>query len=93
MHTACVTLLNKKGYKMNELRRAEIRNIISVIESIPEKIQKVLEDEQEYNDNMPENLELSSHKEKSDYAIERLEDAQFYLVTDTTIDLLKDAIG
>jgi len=78
---------------MNELRRADIRNIISVIESIPEKIQKVLEDEQEYNDNMPENLELSTHKFKSDNAIERLEDAQFYLDIETAIDSLRDAIG
>ena len=93
MHTACVTLLNKKGYKMNELRRVDIRNIISVIESIPEKIQSVLDEEQEYNDNMPENLEFSIRKSKSDYAIERLEDAQFYLDIDTTIDSLKDAIG
>ena len=78
---------------MNELRRADIRNIISVIESIPEKIQSVLDEEQEYNDNMPENLELSTHKFKSDNAIERLEDAEFYLDLDTTIDSLKDAIG
>ena len=78
---------------MNELRRADIRNIISVIESIPEKIQSVLDEEQEYNDNMPENLEFSIRKSKSDYAIERLEDAQFYLDIDTTIDSLKDAIG
>ena len=78
---------------MNELRRADIRNIISVIESIPEKIQSVLDEEQEYNDNMPESLELSTHKLKSDYALERLEDAQYYLNIDTTVDSLKDAIG
>ena len=93
MHTACVTLLNKKGYKMNELRRVDIRNIISVIESIPEKIQSVLDEEQEYNDNMPENLEFSIHKEKSDYAIESLESAEFYLDIETAIDSLRDAIG
>ena len=78
---------------MNELRRADIRNIISVIEAIPEKIQSVLDEEQEYSDNMPESLELSTHKFKSDNALERLEDAQFYLDLDTTIDSLKDAIG
>jgi len=78
---------------MNGARRKEITAIINTLESIPERIQKVLDDEQEYNDNMPENLELSIHKEKSDYAIESLESAEFYLDMETAIDSLKDAIG
>ena len=78
---------------MNGARRKEITAIINTLESIPEKIQSVLDEEQEYSDNMPESLELSTHKFKSDNALERLEDAQFYLDLDTTIDSLKDAIG
>ena len=78
---------------MNGARRKEITAIINTLESIPEKIQKVLEDEQEYNHNMPEHLELSDRKGKSDWAMGRLLDAEFYLNINNTIDSLKDAIG
>lgn len=85
--------LTKGTNEMNGARRKEITAIINTLESIPTKIEKVLEDEQEYNDNIPENLQLSSQQEKSDFAIESLESAEFYLDIDTAIDSLRDAIG
>ena len=47
---------------MNGARRKEITAIINTLESLPERIRKVRDDEREYNHNMPENLELSDRK-------------------------------
>ena len=60
---------------MNKERRAKIAKIISDLESIKERLQDVLDDEQNVFDNMPENLQCSMRGEESETAIECMNEA------------------
>ena len=60
---------------MNNQRRKEIRNVTKDLENIMEKINGILSDEQDYYDNMPENLQGSMRGMDSDDAISNLNDA------------------
>ena len=44
---------------MNKTRRGEIQKIMDKIEDLKEEIEAIQADEQEYIDNMPENLQGS----------------------------------
>ena len=41
---------------MNNTRRKEITSIIEQVEELKDKLENILADEDEYRDNMPENL-------------------------------------
>lgn len=69
---------------MNKDRRLKIASIINNIEAVKEILQSVLSDEQDYFDNMPENLQSSMRAEASEEAIEIMENA---------IEMLEDAVG
>jgi predicted RNase H-like HicB family nuclease len=58
---------------MNNTRREEIQKITDVLQDILYDIELVLSDEQEYFDNMPENLQFSERGERSEEAISNLE--------------------
>ena len=60
---------------MNKQRRKSISEIIRNIESIKLSLENVLSDEQDYFDNMPENLQGSIRGEESEEAIDILEEA------------------
>lgn len=60
---------------MNKQRRQEIQNIINSIEAIRPDIESVLNDEREYRDNMPENLQSSEKYDIADAAVDNLESA------------------
>ena len=60
---------------MNNTRRKNIAIAIEELEGIKEKIETLLEEEQEYFDNMPENLQQSEKAEKAENAISSLENA------------------
>ena len=59
---------------MNKIRRKEIEAVISRLESIKDDIDNILSDEQDYYDNIPENLQSSERAENSEEAIEILEE-------------------
>jgi hypothetical protein len=59
---------------MNKVRRKEISGIIARLEAIKSDIDCVLSDEQDYYDNIPENLQSSERTEQSEEAIEILEE-------------------
>ena len=66
---------------MNKDRRKILAQLQERLEAIKDEIQSVLEDEEEYRDNMPENLQGSEKYEKADnacdnlsYAVDSLED-------------------
>lgn len=67
---------------MNNTRRNQIRELISKLETINfeldvlrGEIESTKEEEQEYYDNIPENLQNSERAENSEYAIDDLDSA------------------
>ena len=75
---------------MNKYRRKDIEKIIKHLEEIKEEINNVCSEEQEYYDNIPENLQTSEKAENSQNAISDLENAECSL--DDVIDALQSAI-
>jgi len=61
---------------MNKYRRKDIEDLIKKLESIQEEIKTITDEEQEYYDNIPENLQMSEKAENSQNAISDLEDAE-----------------
>ena len=57
---------------MNKQRRNEIKNLSQRLRQINSGLQKVLDDEQDYYDNIPENLQTSSRADDSEEAIDQL---------------------
>lgn len=76
---------------MNKARRKELEPVISNLNEIQGKddlyacindLEKIRDDEQDYYDNIPENLQYSQRAEDSEAAIDNLEEA---------LDLLNEA--
>ena len=57
---------------MNKQRRNEIKNLSQRLRQINSGLQKVLDDEQDYYDNIPENLQTSSRADDYEEAIDQL---------------------
>lgn len=60
---------------MNNTRRARINDLIRDLERKKSEVESILSEEQDYYDNMPENLQMSSRAEAAEAAISNLEDA------------------
>lgn len=60
---------------MNKLRRTTLHKIIAQLEELKEALSDLQDDEEDYRDNIPENLQGSSKYEKSDEAVSNIEDA------------------
>lgn len=60
---------------MNKQRRKEISAVITKLENIKEELENILGDEQDYYDNIPENLQMSERADQSSEAIDIMEDA------------------
>ena len=69
---------------MNKARRKELETVISNLNEIQGKddlyacindLKKIRDDEQDYYDNIPENLQYSQRAEDSEAAIDNLEEA------------------
>ena len=58
---------------MNKLRRQKIREVRKEIENCKESLQKILNEEQDYFDNIPENLQCSMRGTNSEDAIDVME--------------------
>lgn len=69
---------------MNKARRANIKETVNLIGRAKWMLESILDEEQEYYDNIPENLQTSQRAEDSEDAISNLEDA---------ISNLEEAIG
>lgn len=61
---------------MNNYRRKDIANIIQSLEELKEQITNVKNEEQDYFDNIPENLQMSERAENSQNAISELENSE-----------------
>lgn len=60
---------------MNKMRRSDIDDLITALEKLKEKVEDILNAEQNYYDNMPENLQSSNRADAAEEAISNLEDA------------------
>ena len=60
---------------MNANRRKEIAKIVTELEELKSRLETVLEEEQEYYDNVPENLQNSERYQESEEYISYMEDA------------------
>lgn len=58
---------------MNKQRREKIREVRNEIETCMNKLQTILDEEQDYFDNMPENLQGSMRGSDSEDAIDTME--------------------
>ena len=69
---------------MNKQRKQKIRQVIANIEICRENLENLLDEEQDYFDNMPENLQGSIRGSNSEDAIDIME---------SCIDSLEDVIN
>ena len=60
---------------MNKQRRATLNQISELISNVYEDLESCKDQEEEYRDNMPENLQGSERYEKADNAVNMLEEA------------------
>lgn len=73
---------------MNKQRREKIREVRNEIESCKNKLQIILDEEQDYFDNMPENLQGSMRGSSSEDAIDTLTEC-----IDELDEIIKELIG
>lgn len=60
---------------MNKERRKNLRDIADRLEELKDSLDGLLGEEEEYRDNIPENLQGSERYEKADDAVSNLEEA------------------
>lgn len=63
------------GSEMNNVRRKNIEKVIGMISDARSLLEELMEEEEEYRDNMPENLQGSERYEKADEACYNMEEA------------------
>lgn len=69
---------------MNKARRKALDEVISKIEEAKELLENLQAEEEEYRDNMPENLQCSERYEAADAAVDNMSSA---------VDALDEAIS
>lgn len=65
--------MNKERRKRIELVKNKIDNILSIINETKGEIEEIKDEEQDYFDNIPENLQSGERASKSENAIDLLE--------------------
>lgn len=68
---------------MNKARRKELNEVIEKINDAKELLENIMCDEEEYRDNMPENLQSSERYEQAEAACDAMQEA---------LDQLEEAI-
>lgn len=75
---------------MNRMRRKEIESIMDALEAVRMRVDEVNEEEADYRDNIPENLQGSERYEKADDAVSNLEEALECI--ENALEYLEDAM-
>lgn len=60
---------------MNKQRRQDVKSVIRIIKNAISTLENIKEDEEDYFDNMPENLQYSMRGQDSEEFIDDMEDA------------------
>ena len=76
---------------MNTTRRKDLAKVIKTIEDAMSELECLKEEEEEYRDNMPENLQGSERYERADEACDNLDSAVSSL--EEAITYIEDAIS
>jgi len=76
---------------LNKKRRLEIHEVINVLNDLVSRIGTIQDDEQEYLDNMPENLQSSEKYDAAEEAIDDLESSK--VAIEEAVDYLEAAKG
>jgi t-SNARE complex subunit (syntaxin) len=61
---------------MNKIRKAKIERVMDEIENLKSELEEIEQEEQDYADNMPDNLQDSERHENAITAVEALQEAQ-----------------
>lgn len=88
--------MNKKRRQCIDAVILKINNLQDIIEELQQDIEDIAADEQDYLDNIPENLQASERYETGENAVENLEAAINWLEdinTSELEELLEDAKG
>lgn len=64
---------------MNNLRRKRIAKLVDILSELGEELQSISEDEEEYIDNIPENLQTSVRYVEAEEAFSNLTDSLSFL--------------
>ena len=76
---------------MNKLRRANLEKVMKSIEDVRWELECLKEEEEEYRDNIPENLKGSERYERADEACDSLDSA--YSSLEEAIEYIDEAIN
>ena len=76
---------------MNKVRRKRIDEIMEQLENLKGEIESVLDEETEYRDNIPENMQQSERYERADENCNNLQSAMDSI--DEAIDYLTESQG
>lgn len=79
------------GIGVNNPRRKELERIVNAITELKEQLEILQEEEDEYRDNMPENLQGSERYEKAEAACENLYSAVSSL--EETVDFINESMA
>ncbi len=60
---------------MNKMRRKTLQEIYDIVADARDNLEMVMQEEEEYRDNMPENLQGSERYEKAEEACDNLDSA------------------
>lgn len=75
---------------MNNKRRQQLRKIIEGMETLRDELESIEMDEQDYFDNMPENLQGSLNGMNSEEALEKISDA--LVCVEETIEAIEEIL-
>ena len=76
---------------MNKIRRKEIQRILDELYELRDAVDAVTDEEQEYLDNIPENLQSGERYEAAEEAVSQLGDALYGI--DSALEALENATG
>lgn len=60
---------------MNKLRRKQLSDLMEKISALRDEVKSIMNEEEEYRDNIPENLQGSERYEKADASCDSLSEA------------------
>jgi flagellar biosynthesis chaperone FliJ len=75
---------------MNKERRKNLQSVMALIEDAKEQLELLAEEEEEYIENMPENLQGSGRCERAEEALEYMQEAINYI--EDAVDNINSAI-